>query len=213
MPVLPYITLDEAKEEIALLKDQDDISDEQLESRILFIQEYIEKLTNQFFNLREKVFLVDSWGTRIITLPVPIISITKIEIDSENRFIEQDLSGYIIFNRFFPDDRDYPKIERKDAFFPKGNQNIKVTGTFGFLNESLETPQPIKMVTKMLLLQWFKGVSESKTRLRDGKTYFKKDERFETRITESLSIGNLTGDPEIDNILTRYRRAEAVSLI
>ncbi len=213
MPILPYITVEEAKAEILLLDEQDSISDLEIEAKLIFIQEYIEKLTRQFFNVRDLTLLIDSFGTRIIALPVPIISISKIEIDSTNGFIEQDLSKFIIFNSFYPDDRDYPKIERKDAFFPEGKKKIRVTGSFGFVNEDLQTPEPIKVVTKLLFLNWFKGVSTGKKNLRDGKTYFFKDEKYEKRITESMSIGSLTGDPEIDNILIQYKRAEAISLI
>jgi len=211
--VQKYITLQELREEILLNADQTQYTDAKLTECISFVQGYIETLTKQFFNLRELTLTVDSEGGKIVVMPCPIVSITKIEVDEGLGFKEYDLSLFNIYNRFYPDDRFYPKIEKINGLFPSGRMKVRVTGSFGFLDENLNTPREIKMITKMLCLTWLAGVKQAKDKIREGKRYFDKNESYERRIAESMSIGHLTQDPEIDNILIRFTRAEAVSLI
>ncbi len=211
--IQPYITIQEFKDN-SLIPTKDMPTDSELESKRNFVQGYIEKLTKQFFNARDLVLSQDGNGLFLIRADYPIIEITKIELkDSTGVYTEQALSGFEVYSKFLPDDRPYPKIVSKNAIFPKGFRNIRLTGKFGYVESDLTTPELIKKVTMLLMLAWLSDIATSKGNLRQAKTFWDKTNGRETHIAEAISYGTLTGDPEIDNILCLYTKAPSVSTI
>lgn len=101
--------------------------------------EYIDHFTGLFFEERALTLLVDGSGLEVLFVPIPIIDVNQIKIDDE----VQDLNSFVVYNRMFPDDRTNPKIKIKKVAgtiftgkisrFTKGQQNIELSGKFGYL--------------------------------------------------------------------------------
>lgn len=119
------------------------------------VTNFIETVTGQWFSPRDfSPLKLDGRETRTLLLPVPVISITKIEfVDWPTvpaGISEMDLDAFVIYNRHVesglthPDDRANPRIaflsprvpgERLvtfEDFFPRGKLNIHLTGKFGY---------------------------------------------------------------------------------
>ena len=117
---------------------------------------FIEKMTGWWFESRAfdtgSELKLDGMATRDLLVPLPIIEITKVEFVDfptvPGGVSEVDLDAFAIYNRHLttgltnPDDRRNPriafvgtKIGRRQIFvdeFPRGRQNIWLTGKFGF---------------------------------------------------------------------------------
>ena len=204
-----YLTVSEMMSDIPVLSERP--TEAELLLKITFAQGYIEKLTGQFFNERDMVLSLDGTGNYLLKLPFPAVDITKIEFkNSDGSYTEYDLSYFEVYNRYNPDDRPYPKIESDTYIFPEGRKNIRLTGTFGYVEEDGTTPRLIKEALKMIVKQWLFDSDTNKGNRRKSKIWFDKGQNNENRISEAISSGNLTGDPEIDNILRWYTRSGMV---
>lgn len=213
-----YVSIDEMRQESFCL----DYTDDEIKAIIFSIQEYIEKETKQFFNKRDLILTLNGSDTQILVFDIPIISITKIEFKINNVFVEQSLSNFDIYNRFWPDDRDYPKIEIIDNvyntynnydIFPEGKNNIRVTGSFGYVTENLGTPSTIKMVVKMLFSQWSGSITDTLNKIRSSKIKKEKAANYEIEMSDSSSSNSFSGDSSIDALLRSYTRSTSVSSI
>lgn len=199
-----------------------------IQNRIEFAQEYIERITGYFFEPRDLVLKLDGTGSDLLVFPIPIIEITKVQfsISTSGGLENQTLSNFMVYNRFYPDDRKYPRIRihktGNDSIFnrvglkgsfPIGTQNIHVTGKFGYVESDLSTPKPIRFAMILLCLMLIDPMASSKTKKKlkgkgiksentDGHSY---------QLSEKMALGRLTGDPEIDSILVKYSKGSSVT--
>lgn len=204
-----YISVDDMMEEILVLAERP--TEAKLLLKIRFAQAYIEKVTGQFFNERSLVLNLDGSGNYLLKLPFPAIDITKIEFkNADGSYTEYDLLYFEVYNRYVPDDRNYPKVESETYVFPSGKNNIRLTGTFGYVESDGSTPYLIKEALKMIVRQWMFDTDTNKGNIRKSKIYFDKGQNNENRISEAIATGTLTGDPEIDNILRWFTRSGMV---
>ncbi|MCG8416638.1 MAG: hypothetical protein MJE77_01690 [Proteobacteria bacterium] len=211
-------------------------SDERLARLIALSSRYIEAVTDRFFEPRALTIHVDGRDSHDLLLETPIVAVAQLEI------VEQGLLGspftgrvspsnYRVYNRHLtqglvkPDDRENPKISfLRDAlvsrpllgltqFFPRGTQNIRVTGVFGYTdpgeNPAGETPVLIREVCKRLVLRQLPALTDASAREDSEKRYrlIEEKSRFQSYKLGPLQLaGALTGDPEIDNILIQFKR-------
>ena len=156
---------------------------------------------------------MDGTGGEVLPLPVFLIETPEsVIVDSE------EVTNYILYNRFPPvDDRFYPKMHRKSRW-PKGVLNIEIKGLWGFVDEDgaggYMTPPLIKRAVMKLALYNFPDLGDSDAQeekaLRgalisettDGHSYTLSDS-----VVSALASSSITGDSEIDDIIKRYTMA------
>ena len=199
---MSYCTVEDLRAEGV---SEEDYSDEQLENSIVDSCDFIDRVTGQWFELREKTISLDGQGGRNLVLPVFLSEAHSVKIDHE------EIVDYVLYNRM--DDRAYPKIFRC-AGWPKGRLNIEVSGQWGYVEEDGSTPPAIRRAAMKLALYHFpalidtdaleenaiRGLLLSETT--DGHTYMLSD----SAVAEAYS-GAITGDAEIDGILKGYMRS------
>ena len=199
---MSYCTVEDLRAEGV---SEEDYSDEQLENSIADSCDFIDRVTGQWFELREKTISLDGRGGRNLLLPIFLSEAHSVKIDHE------EIVDYVLYNRI--DDRAYPKIFRC-AGWPKGRLNIEVSGQWGYVEEDGSTPSAIKRVAMKLALYNFPALTDSETQeenairglllseTTDGHTYMLSD----SAVAEAYS-GAITGDAEIDGILKSYMRS------
>lgn len=181
---------------------EEDYSDEQLEELISVSCNFIDNVTGQWFEPREKIIRLDGREGQNLVLPVFLFKVDYVKIGLE------DIDDYVVYNRMV--DRTYPKIFR-NAGWPKGRLNIKVSGIWGYVEEDGTTPAAIKRAAMKLALYNFPALSDSEaleekglrglltSETTDGHSYSLSD----SAVSDAYS-GAITGDTEIDQILKSY---------
>lgn len=187
-----------------LLIDVDESGDgSQVDEWIAEIEAYIEKKTGRNFmisdesgdeNTYEKKF--DGDGSHVLII-ADAISIDSVKIgDGENMIDESgDTSLY-----FYPANRthpDQPITRIEGAYFPKGRQNIKITGLWGY---SIDVPDDIRLIATVLVAGI---VNFSNTTLSEGRIQSMSIGRY------SVSYKNDTQEKDFErvpDIISYYKR-------
>lgn len=223
-------------------------SDARLGAVIARVSRQIEFWTGRFFAPRAKTVKLDGTGNRKLLLGDPIISVSRVrilhaidEVDDEEDFTDIGITSMRVYNRHLtqnltdPDDRDSPKLEFISAYiegdwnghFPRGVQNIEVTGLFGYTDfdgtATGKTPDLIKHAAVLMALREVPLASDTDgrddIRLRGRLTKMKTRDQevgYSTRASDTAGAfsaagaGRMTGDAEIDTILERYARPLAL---
>lgn len=217
--------------------------DARVSAAILVASQLIEAFTGRWFEPRSLDFHIDGTGKRSIHFDQPIIEVTELYVDEVAYEITDNIAIYnrhISEGLLEPDDRENPRLEliypldssvyyrtADLRVFPGGQQNVRIVGTFGYTDPdgtaSGKTPDLIRHACKLLAIRNLplKGaavtgvpssmlwrVSEMKTRDQTIK--------FTAANAANLgraSMGLYTGDPEIDQILLRYRRTGRIRAV
>lgn len=209
--------------------------DELLNAKIQFVEGYIDKITDQFFDRQTLELYYDGDASELLVLDYPIIEITEIAF-KQSLFGQWDirpLTDFSIYNRIKPDDRKYPRIKISQlgvtdniyassfnlVQFPGGTQNIRIKGDFGFMDYvsgQYVTPEPIKLVARMLLNLYidnpFSPLQTFRKKLRGKGVKSERADKHSFTLQDSMAVGRLTGDPEIDTILKEYMKPSKASL-
>ena len=199
---MSYCTVDDLRAEGV---SEEDYSDEQLENLIADSCEFIDRITGQWFELREKVIRIDGRGGQNLVLPIFLFVAYSVKVGYE------EIDDYVLYNRM--EDRAYPKIFRCSGW-PRGRMNINVSGLWGYVEEDGFTPPAIKRAAMKLALYHFPTLTDSDTleenairgllvsETTDGHSY-----TLSGSAVADVYSGAITGDAEIDGILKRYMRS------
>lgn len=199
---MSYCTIDDLRAEGV---SQEDYSDEQLEELISVSCNFIDRITGQWFEPREKVIRLDGRGGKNLVLPIFLSAVDYVRIGLDY------VDDYVVYNRL--EDRVYPKIFRCSGW-PRGRLNIELSGTWGYVEEDGTTPPAIKRAAMKLALYNFPALSDSESQdenairglllseTTDGHSYTLSD----SAVSEAYT-GAITGDAEIDRILKSYMRS------
>ena len=199
---MSYCTIDDLRAEGV---SEEDYSDEELGRLIGASSEFIDRVTGQCFELREKVIRLDGRGGKNLVLPIFLSEAYSVKVDHE------EIEDYVLYNRM--EDRAYPKIFRC-AGWARGRLNVEVFGQWGYVEEDGTTPPAIKRAAMKLALYNFPALTDSEAQeenairglllseTTDGHTYMLSD----SAVAEAYS-GAITGDAEIDGILKSYMRS------
>lgn len=243
--VLPgaVATGDEGYCTVSELRDEgvpETFSDTHLLRRISMASRLIDRVTGRFFAPRQLTLKVDGRGGRMILLNMPIIAISTVEFETSpfqpsSLSIEPDLlrvyNRHISQNLTMPDDRNNPKIELYHPsdditsaspytftrlIFPEGQQNVTVSGVFGYTdydgaNPQGSTPLLIRRACMLLVIRdlyKFADISNRDEMLKRSRIIIERtrDQSYELENLARLRGAMFTGDPEIDNILAAYMR-------
>lgn len=195
---------------------------------------FIERITQQFFEPRYLGQYHDGRGSTGLLFNLPIIALDELKVTTRPvRPSDQPIDADFIriYNRHLsgmlsPDDRRNPKIElfsmtedwigvRPFSFsrlvFPRAQQNVHVTGIFGFTDPNGTpfgaTPPDIELATLLLVPRYVPAMRADAMwsgRLLSEST---RDQSYTLQKASDLGLpANLTGDPAIDSILASYLR-------
>ena len=156
-------------------------------------QAYIENITGQNFESRE--FTAFAWVKgEVLKLSIPLI----------NLFSIRTISGESIeIDKEYPMLNDQPEL-RLLSKLPKGTKII-IKGEWGYL-ENGETPLLIKEICEKLTL-----LALDKYKLPIG-VYEQWTDGNKIKISEKMIDRSMTGIPEIDQVLRKYKRRKVFSV-
>lgn len=216
------------------------VSDARIIAAIEIASRLIDGYTGRFFNPRPATYRLDGTGRRGLLLGNPIVSISSVTLLGLEAVptLPLEASDYRVYNRHLtqgllePDDRESPKIELvsvderyETGFiaeselhlyrFPKGTQNIEVSGLFGYTEPDgsptgrtplLITRACVLMVLRQLPLATDPDAADALNawRLTELRT---RDQTIKWANPADLGArgaGPFTGDPEIDGILLQF---------
>lgn len=133
----------------------------------------IERALSRWFEPRYARFVLDGHGKRTLNLPMPIIGIEGVRIDSDSAFSTvdpEDTENYEVYSRHLtglvaPDDRIRPRLERGDyGRWSRGRRNIEIAGAFGFTEYDGTpmggTPSLLVMAAVMLANQYLPRLAD-----------------------------------------------------
>lgn len=221
LPQIGYVTVAEIREEG--LTDEVKYPSSFLNRRIAFASRMIEKYTGRWFEAREMILDLDGYGTWQMQLDFPIVSVETITLlDREfppTEVFTFELDDLVVYNRHItmglvaPDDREDPRIG--NVYFPKGRQNVRVQGSFGYTDSNGETPEEIKRATILMVLRDKEMLAAPKRKSSllvgiSGPLLEEKTDDHSYKLGGATwSVGSnayFTGDPEIDQLLLNFRR-------
>jgi len=193
------------------------------EEAIKAAMDFIDNHTQRFFNKRTGTFEIEGTNTILLQFGVPIIEITKLDINNSGQdLIEGDDDDFIAYKgRAVPqDDRWNPKIKlnvrnRQNIFtdlltnrvFLYGHRTI-IDGSFGFLEPDGTTPRDIKRATMLIALNRIKIPIGGETFTTSGTVRRLKVDLHEQEFFEIRTLNRgypLTSNAEINNIIARFR--------
>jgi hypothetical protein len=191
-------------------------SDPRIEALLADARAFVDTATGWFFEPRARTFRLDGRGNATIELPVPPIRIDTLSIDGHPLSLAPDdllVEGAPVVPGFIA-----PRLTlRRCRRFRRETGNVTVAGLWGYTEAdgTVEgrTPAAIRLVTMQLVLRALPV-------LVDGDAWESARQRWrllEERTREqSYKFGPrtlatfLTGDPEIDAVLLRYRRPQGL---
>jgi hypothetical protein len=185
----------------------------------------IDRVTGQFFEPRQAKYRLDGRGTPTLELTVPPIRLDSLKVDFEGRFPFPYVSGYpfdfsldaanlVVVGAPIRHDFTGARLTlRHGLFFPKGHGNVTVEGLWGYTEEDGtplgRTPLAVKRACVLLVLRGLPPLADdaafearSRWRILEERT---RDQSY--RLDASRGGGLwLTGDPDVDMLLTPYVR-------
>jgi hypothetical protein len=188
----------------------------------------IDEKTGQFFNKREGTFPIEGRNTALMHLPVPIIEIDELRINSTSTILtEGEDYDFVAFKgRQTPtDDRKNPRIKLNigrakgsiftnsitSRLFVKGSLT-HITGSFGYLEPDGSTPLLIqKAVLILVMLDINKPVGSSVSAtsgtgpLKRLKVDLHEQEFFEASSNKESVRSSDSGNEEVDRIISLFR--------
>ncbi len=186
-------------------------SDERLTALLTEASAFVDHVTGWFFEPRTMVLRMDGRGTPSLEPPVPPIRVDELQIDGVAASLAQDdivIRGAPVSPGF-----DAPRFTLVRSAFPKGTDNIVVTGLWGYTEPdgtpTGATPPAIRRAVMLLVMRWLPllgdaeaAAAKSQWRILEERT---RDQSY--RLSPLSSVGvTFTSDPEIDLLLARYRK-------
>jgi hypothetical protein len=170
----------------------------------------IDRVTGWFFEPRLATFQLDGRGSPSLEPPVPPIRLDRLTIDHHDIALPDavHIVGAPVGPGF-----DAPRIAlRSWRRFPHGTANVTMEGLWGFTEPDGtaegHTPREIRRACVLLVLRGIDPLAGSASsdarnrwRILEERT---RDQSY--RLAGLSGTNPLTGDPEIDGILVRYRR-------
>jgi hypothetical protein len=183
-------------------------------------QQWIERKTEQWFIPKDLEMYLDGNGSRVLWLPVPIISVTSLYANDDfDTAVDSD--SYVVYNRYFPDDRRNPRIKLKRSTgniytsittgkFVAGDQNQMIDGRFGFIEEDGTVPYAIRRAIMLLVNMTKEEMGDEEISALDrGRVIEEVTDRHRIKyadIWNSIRSWNSIGITEVDQAIKLYRR-------
>ena len=190
--------------------------DERLAALIEEASRLIDRVTGWFFMPRLCSFRLDGRGAPTIEPPSPPIELDTLAVSGSKLSLVPE--SVLVVGAPAQPGFDGPRITlRHGRSFPKGNGNVHVEGTFGYTEEDGtshgRTPLEIRRACMMLVLRGIPLLADSES-TSDAKSRWRiieertRDQSY--RLDRDGRPAPLTGDPDVDAILARFRRPPAM---
>lgn len=156
---------------------------------------------------------LDGRGTPTIELPVPPIELMSIGVGTEDTFGLDPNSLLIVGSPVGPGYDGARLTLRHGLVFPKGHGNVLAEGRWGYTEDDGtpdgRTPLAVKRACILLVLRGLHPLADdaafearSRWRIIEERT---RDQSYRLETTRSDGL-MLTGDPEVDQLLSPYTR-------
>lgn len=191
-------------------------TDERLAALIDEASRTIDRLTGWFFSPRLRTYRLDGRGAPSLDPPAPPIRIDALSLGGSA--VSTDPDDLLVVGAPVQPGFDGPRLTlRHGRRFPKGRGNVEVEGLFGYTEDDGSpqgrTPLEIRRACMMLVLRALPplgdvdaaGEARSRWRIVEERT---RDQSY--RLDRDARPAPLTGDPDVDAILGRYRRPPAM---
>ncbi len=192
-------------------------TDARLEAALADASAFVDAATGWFFEPRALTLRLDGRGHPTIEPPVPPIRVEALEVEYEGALsiapADLVVEGAPVAAGFAG-----PRLTlRHGRRFPRGVGNVAVLGLWGYTEAdgtpTGRTPAPIRLVTMRLAMRALPPLADVEAwegaqrrwRLAEERT---RDQSY--RLHPPALATYLTGDPEIDLILLRYRKPQAL---
>jgi len=179
----------------------------------------IDHLTGWFFYPRQLSLKLSGRGTPSLEPPYPPIMLSDLDVDGRDLSIAAD--DLMVVGAPIAPGFDAPRLTiLGGGVFPEGSDNITADGWWGYTEEDGSplgrTPLEIRRACMLLVLRTLPMLADadavadarSQWRIIQEKT---RDQSY--KLDRLRDAAPLTGDPEIDRILLRYRRPSGLGAI
>ncbi len=186
-------------------------SDARLEALLTEASAFIEQVTGWFFEPRALTLRLDGRDTPSIEPPVPVLRLDALLVDDATLSLDAD--DLLVVGAPVAPGFDAPRFTlRRGRVFARGAGNVEAVGIWGYTEPDGtpfgRTPLAIRRVAMQLAVRMLTkvgdadGASTAAWRLIEERT---RDQSY--RLAAPLGLGVVfTGDPEIDQVVARYRR-------
>ena len=190
-------------------------------------QAWFEFRTGQWFYPKELELLLDGNGSRVMWLPVPIIALDELYLN-EDFTTALDASEYTVYNRYFPsDDRRNPRVKltrgersifssSRGRVFLTGDQNQKLVGTFGYVEEDGSTPIGVQRAIMTLIAVTSQNMADGDIdAMRRGLAIEEVTDRHRIKFAnlwDDVGQWSPSGFKEVDDALAMYRRPASIDM-
>ncbi len=178
---------------------------------------FVDSVTGWFFEPRALTLRMDGRGHRTVEPPVPPIRIDSLVVEYEGALSTAPEDLVIEGGPVAPGFMGPRLTLRHGHRFPKGVANVTATGLWGYTeadgSPTGRTPAAIRTVTMQLILRALPLLTNGEAwesarhrwRLAEERT---RDQSY--RLNPPTFSTFITGDPEIDLVLLRYRRPQGL---
>lgn len=177
---------------------------------------YIDDATGWWFNARTKTLTFDGTGREVLWLPAPIISLTSVSFSGT----AIDLTSVLRYGTVASGDSlraaRLARTGSPPGVWPKGRRNVVVVGSFGFTKADGSSPPPeIRDACLRLVVRNVQLIADATAQAerRAGATYREATDGHSAEVAGGMPgsagswrFGGITGDPEIDGTIARFRR-------
>lgn len=186
-------------------------SDARLRVLIQEASEAIERVTGWFFEPRSLVLRLDGRGAPSLEPTFPPISLSRVTVGFETLSLEPEetiIVGAPVSREFVA-----PRITRRCGVFARGYGNVVAIGTWGYTEpngtRNGRTPLAIRRACMMLVVRLLPRIADTEA-VEDARDRWRvvaeatRDQSI--RFALPTRVRELTGDPDVDEILVRYQR-------
>jgi hypothetical protein len=199
----------------------DDITDARIDILSVGWQQWLEDMCGVWFESQSLDMNLDGDGSRVLHLPIPIISLTALYINESTTALSS--SYYTVYNRYAPyDDRKNPRIKLKrsnstnifvgasSSKFAVGDLNQRVVGDFGYVESDGSAPYLVQRAITQLIIATAELIGDSDIdQLKIGKAIEEVTDRHRIRYSDlwdELNSYMPTGLTEVDQTIRMYKR-------
>jgi hypothetical protein len=176
----------------------------------------IDRITGWFFEPRELTYLLNGRGTPSVEPPVPPIRLDALLLEAG--LLSTAPENLVIVGSPVQPGFDAPRLTmRHGHVFPLGIANLKARGLWGYTEDdgtpTGRTPFEIRRACMLLVMNRLPLLSDTDA-MDDARNRWRiieertRDQSYKLNTPSASST--LTGDPEVDTILLRYRRPMGV---
>ena len=218
-----YCTIQDIRDEGITVAE---LSDARCLQLIEMWQDFIDNATGQFFNIRSDDINLDGDGSRMLLLPVPIVTCTGLYINDDFT-TAIDTDQYVVYNSRGPiiDDRKNPHImlkyqnysvyTRTSGIFAIGDRNQRVVGDFGYVESDDSTPSLITRAVIVLVIATKELLGDDEIdQLKFGKVVEEVTDRHRIKYADlwyRIQAWNPTGLTDVDMALRMYKAPHKIS--